>query len=64
MRPKLDASTEFFDASGTMAAAERETDCDCFCGDRSFSMTFGPVPDRSREPTIETCEPVPAALGR
>jgi hypothetical protein len=64
LRPSLDSRIEFFDAAGTMVAAEYSTDCNCFCGDTSFSKTYGPVPNCERVRTDEPCEVIPFSLGR
>ncbi len=48
LRPSLDSRIEFFDAAGTMVAAEYWTDCDCFCDNTSFFKSYGPVPNCER----------------
>ena len=64
LRPSLDSRIEFFDAVGTMVAAEYGTDCNCFCGGTSFSKSYGPVPNCERVQTDEPCEVIPFSLGR
>ena len=56
--------TEFFDSSGKLVGAEGRSDINEFCGQRSFTIVYGAVPDCTREVVDDTCEPVPFGLGR
>jgi len=47
-----DGNVEYFDALGALVAREHWTDVNSHCCGASFSVSYGPVPDCQREPTL------------